>query len=47
MHLIWVPFVVSYLISPARIPGGSHGHRIAVQRSCREQGQWIEPWELA
>ena len=47
MHLIWVPLVFTYLASPVRIPGGAHGHRVVVQRSTREQGQWVQPWGLA
>ena len=47
LHLMCVPFVLTYLMQPARLPGGSHGHRSVVQRYAREQGAWQQPiWLL-
>ena len=44
LHLMCVPFVLTYLMQPARLPGGSHGHRsTVVQRHGREQGAWQQP----
>ena len=46
IHLMWFPFVLTYLMHPARVPGGAHGHRSVVQRCAREQGAWQQPLEL-
>ena len=43
LHLMCVPFVLTYLMQPARLPGGSHGHRSVVQRHGREQGPGSNP----
>ena len=43
LHLMCVPFVLTYLMQPARLPGGSHGHRSVVERHGREQGAWQQP----
>jgi hypothetical protein len=47
LHLIWAPFVLTYLMQPARLPGGAHGYRSVVQRHVREQMAWQQPiWLL-
>ncbi|QNJ09126.1 hypothetical protein SynMINOS11_01666 [Synechococcus sp. Minos11] len=47
LHLMWAPFVLTYLLQPGRLPGGSHAYRCVVQRQVKEQGACQQPvWSL-
>lgn len=46
LHLIWVPFLFTFLVQPARIPGGAHGSWVPLLRASREQRHWLDRSEL-